>query len=225
VHGAATNEIEEKNLLYKVMRAYDSFEGWVVREEACRVFANLSYPLGARAPGPPPQGVIKLLMAGLLADTSERTVNANQCQPAHVKERIAALVGFMQSDCNVQTVSHARGVYVLLNALRRYGDVASMCVQACLALTCLAQHDRDRVFINKSRGIQVVLSLFHTHSHEMAVLASALDLLAAIVAGFPNHQKNFRTHMGPAKLKASLASALDPASKRVARGILLLCKC
>jgi len=214
------------DLLYKVMEADKSFEGWGVREDVCRVWANLNYPSGARVPAPAPQGVIELLMQGLLQDISSRIMHliiARSLQLADVEARILALVSFMKSSCNVETVSRARGVYALLNVLRQYDSSVSVCEQTCIALTYLARNEKDRAAINKARGIQVFLGVFEKHSGVWGVQSCVLDLLASVLEGFCNHQKNFRTHNCLVVLQTALTSGLDLRSKRVAQDILLLC--
>jgi hypothetical protein len=208
------------------MEAYTFFEGWGVREDVCRVLANLCYPLGARFPAPVPERVVALVMKGLLRDTSYRIMKlvvARSEERAGVEARISALVAIMKSSCNVEVVSNQRGVFALLNILRHYDTSVSVCEQACIALTYLARNEKNRVAINKARGIQVVLGVFEKHPGDMRVQTCALDVLASVLAGFPNHQTNFRTHHGLVTLRAALASGLDPKSKRVAQDILRLC--
>jgi len=212
--------------LHQVLYVYNNIWYWDVREDACRVFLSTLSPTGAGPSCVAPAKFAELLITGLQQDISLRNIALyiqHQRGAPEVVMRVSALAAYVKSEYNVGLVSRKEGVKTLLNVLRRCGDDAAVCEHACVALLSLAPFEKNRAFINKSRGIPAVLGVFVKHPGAMPALSAALDLLAILVEDFPNHQTNFRTHKGPALLAAALKAGLEPRSKRTALNIQRLC--
>jgi len=213
-------------VLHKVLYVYNAIWYWDVREHACRVFLDTLSASGAGPACATPAKFVELLITGLRQDICPRNIALCTEHLRAIPEvvmRVSALAAYVKSEGAVGPVSCKGGVTILLNVLRRCGHDAAVCEHACAALLSLAPHGNNRAFINKSRGIPAVLSVFVKHPSAKPALSAAIDLLAIIVQDFPNHQTNFRTHNGPALLKAALTAGLEPRSKSTAQSIQRLC--